>query len=201
LELKEKIMVNSVPLEEMQNIIRGELMDEKWELTDTWIERFVLNTDSRKDFKLEEIMLWYLAIARKFWVERDVKFDLYKDDAFYELSVKIFWEDNPHVKILKRRLLLKKTILTWDEVRKIFWENKSKIEQFFSSDSVYRKWINWLQWEDLKKYRWFPKSFSGLLSVLWWDKKCQEWMYVIALLESDVAWKRYFEWWKRRWKK
>jgi hypothetical protein len=29
LELKEKIMVNSVPLEEMQNIIRGELMDEK----------------------------------------------------------------------------------------------------------------------------------------------------------------------------
>jgi hypothetical protein len=201
LELKEKISMNSMSLDEVQSMIRNELINKNWELTDVWIEWFVLNTESRKNFKLVKNDTWYLSIARKFGVERDVKFDLYKDDAFYELSVKIFGEDNTHVKILRKQLLLKKSILTWDEVRKIFLENKDEIEQFFSSDWTYRRWINWLWWEDAKKYRWFPKSFHGLIPVLWWDKTCQEWMYVMALLESESAWKRYFQWWKNRWGK
>jgi hypothetical protein len=36
LELKEKISMNSMSLDEVQSMIRNELINKNWELTDVW---------------------------------------------------------------------------------------------------------------------------------------------------------------------
>ena len=75
----------------------------KIELKERQNERFSLNRTGRTNFKLSN-WIWYIKIAWIFWVTRDGWHKLYKDDAFYELSVAIFWEDNENVKKLKEKL-------------------------------------------------------------------------------------------------
>jgi hypothetical protein len=56
-----------------------------------------------------------LAILKNFGIERKLKNDLYKFDAFYELSVKIFGKDHPNVVELGEKL--KFNSLSLDEIQ------------------------------------------------------------------------------------
>lgn len=77
------------------------------ELLDRENERFNLKTNrSRSKFKLSNGTTWYMTIAWIFWVKRNTWNDLLKDDAFYELSAAIFWENHQKVIELKERLKL-----------------------------------------------------------------------------------------------
>ena len=91
-----------------------------------------------------------------------------------------------------------KNKLTWDDIREIYRTYKDKIQQFFSYPNKYNIRINQLKWEEKEIFDWFPKTFGSLISLLWWDKTCTEWWYVIALLESEEAGKQYLQDRKKR---
>jgi len=81
-------------------------------------------------------------------------------------------------------------LIFWSSfVRKIFQDNRGEIEQFFSNSEKYRVRQNSKELEE--KYQWFPKTFQSLIKLLWWDKKCSEWWYVQALLESEEKGNQY----------
>ena len=88
--------------------------------------------------------------------------------------------------------------------------NRNKIAHYLSSEDVYianrdniikllTVWVD----KDVKFLKcfiqWLPGRFKSLIYKLWWNPKCLEWKYVIALLEW--RWDEYLYQWKNRtWK-
>ena len=52
--------------------------------------------------------MWYVAIAWKFWIKREKTTDLYREDAFKDLSKAIFGKDDEEIKQLQRKFRKKK---------------------------------------------------------------------------------------------
>jgi hypothetical protein len=94
-------------IKEEQQKIRKELINEKWELTEKWKEWFSYIVWTRKNFHLSDNM-WYVAIAWKFWIKRETPGDLFKEDAFKDLSKAIFGKDDEEIKQLQRKFRKKK---------------------------------------------------------------------------------------------
>ena len=145
------------------------------ELLEREEERFKLkSTDLRLKFKLSN-GFWYLKIAWNFWVKRNTSYDLVKDDAFYELSAAIFWEDNEDVKkILKSQEIFQEEIrqeLTEGENERFNLKTQKPRSKFKLSNWIWYfkiAWIFWVErntWNDLLK----DDAFYELSAAIFWE--------------------------------
>jgi len=91
--------------------------------------------------------------------------------------------------------LKSKKELTWEEIRQIYTDHEGEVQKYFNNDGKYRERIKEiLKWNDENNpFIWFPECFQWLISKLWWDTKCHQWEYVIALLESAEAGAEYLK--------
>ena len=107
------------------------------------------------------------------------------------------WEKVSTENFIKIKEKINKEIIQCN-IRAIYNQHKYEIQQFFGNPNKYNIRINQLKWEEKEIFDWFPKTFGSLISLLWWDKTCTEWWYVIALLESEEAGKQYLQDRKKR---
>ena len=138
-----------------------------------WFRLDCSKWNHRRNFMLSD-WIGYCRIAWIFWVKRNTYNDLYKDDAFYDLSVAIFWEEDPNVKNLK------KLLMTPEEIRTELFQRQDERFKLNTNDDCRSfklsngKWyvalarLFWLQGPENDLFK--DGAFYELSAAIFWEE-------------------------------
>lgn len=123
-------------------------------------ERFSLDSNQRKDFKLND---WtsYVIIARIFWL-KEKRDDLQKEKPFIELSKRIFGGDDSDVINLANNYVVHEV----NTIKAIFTNNEQLKKQRFSLKVQERssfKLVDWISYTNIARIFWFTEDGEYLV--------------------------------------